>query len=461
MKKYLFFADIFILCFIAVNAQNTAMQRAGSLGKGLNATNWLSHIHNPNGFSYQEYTEQDFAQIAQLGFDHIRLPVGLHYWTSHTSPYQTDTLILQYVDTALIWARKYHLKIILDYHNFIESLWQDSLVKHTDRLCAIWKTMAQRYATQNHDSVFYELYNEPGEVDKASWTYAAKRMIDTIRQYDPDRTIIVWLHQSDPVNPASFNDTNLIYTFHYYFPPEFTHQGSTWQSGGVRHTINIPFPYNPASMPPIDPGDIGTVHEAEYYAYPQTGRTDSVLHLLNQAGIFAQSYHVPLYCGEYGATVYAPVDSRIFWTDLVSKKLDSMNISRAHWGWRTGFFRLFNCAHCADMDSIYTDSAGYSILCALQVDSCNTTGLNKQTPAYRNLLHIFPNPAHANLNIEISAGQQADYLWLINAMGIPILQLSALPTETIHIDLSAYPVGIYFIKIKYKEQILQKAFLKL
>ena len=444
MKFRNFFLFYLILLAGSAFSQNIAWNRLNGLGKGMNITNWLSSIHNPNGNVYEPYSEEDFAQISSLGFSHVRLPVGFHFWTDTKPPYPMDSTIFRYIDTAISWAKKYHLKVILDYHNYIETLWQDTLKTHTDRLCAIWKTISQRYASQNHDSLFYELYNEPGKVTKSGWVYAAKRMIDTIRVYDPARTIIVWLHASDPVAPNDFSDTNLIYTFHFYFPAEFTHQGSTWQAGGVRHTVNIPFPYDSLLMPPIDPGDIGTPHEAEYYQYPQTGTVDSLLHLLDRYKQYGISNNMPLYCGEYGTTVFAPVDSRIFWLNLVSKKLDSLHIPETHWGWKKSVFRIFNCSDCIDTDSIYKDSSGFSILCALQVDSCNP--LTYIEPVNKSdFIAIYPNPSKGELYISTSKKDDLNnaFIEIYNINGYQLFQGKIL-SERISLHLAS---GMYFIKI--------------
>ncbi len=49
-----------------------------------------------------------------------------------------------------------------------------------------------------------------------------------------------------PVYP----DTNLIYTFHFYDPFVFTHQGASWASPSLVPLSGVPFPYNSAAMPP-------------------------------------------------------------------------------------------------------------------------------------------------------------------------------------------------------------------
>lgn len=60
-------------------------------------------------------TEQDFADIAAAGLNHVRVPIG--YWAFDVSagePYIQGQL--PYLNMAVSWAAKYNLKVIVDLH---------------------------------------------------------------------------------------------------------------------------------------------------------------------------------------------------------------------------------------------------------------------------------------------------------------------------------------------------------
>lgn len=64
-------------------------------------------------------TEKDFAEIAILGFNSVRLPVG--YWNIIPDPYrkyvpEDVTVSLGYIDWAFDMAEKYGLTVLLDLH---------------------------------------------------------------------------------------------------------------------------------------------------------------------------------------------------------------------------------------------------------------------------------------------------------------------------------------------------------
>jgi glucan 1,3-beta-glucosidase len=60
-------------------------------------------------------TQDDFKEIALMGLNHVRIPVG--YWA--LNPLPGDPYVqgqLPYLDQAIGWARSAGLKIMLDLH---------------------------------------------------------------------------------------------------------------------------------------------------------------------------------------------------------------------------------------------------------------------------------------------------------------------------------------------------------
>jgi glucan 1,3-beta-glucosidase len=60
-------------------------------------------------------TEGDFAQIAQAGLTHVRIPVG--YWA--VTPIEGEPYVdgqLEYLDQAVSWAAANNLEVIVDLH---------------------------------------------------------------------------------------------------------------------------------------------------------------------------------------------------------------------------------------------------------------------------------------------------------------------------------------------------------
>ena len=104
---------------------------------------------------------------------------------------------------------------------------------HSDLLLA-WGEIISVFKKYNENLV-YEILNEPHGINiKNNWNNIQESVIEKIRKEDSNkkRKIIVTPHGwSDILSYKNFkkiNQENLIYTFHYYEPFIFTHQGAYW-----------------------------------------------------------------------------------------------------------------------------------------------------------------------------------------------------------------------------------------
>ena len=134
------------------------------------------------------YTEKDFASIASLGFNMVRIPIG--YWafnTSESDPYVTG-LQEAYLDKAINWAANNSLKVWVDLHGasgsqngFDNSGLRDSLQFLEDSNLAL-TTAAIDYILEKYSGedfletvVGIELINEPLgpsiDMDKLKYNY--------------------------------------------------------------------------------------------------------------------------------------------------------------------------------------------------------------------------------------------------------------------------------------------------
>ena len=80
-------------------------------------------------------TEADFKEIASVGLNHVRIPVG--YWA--LAPRDKDPYVqgqIPYLDKAVQWARNAGLKVMLDIHGGLYhlSLSLTYLTAHSTRL---------------------------------------------------------------------------------------------------------------------------------------------------------------------------------------------------------------------------------------------------------------------------------------------------------------------------------------
>lgn len=82
----------------------TLCQSLGSQAQSTMSAHWASWI-----------TEDDFTEIASVGLNHVRIPIG--YWA--LNPQSGDPYVqgqLPVLDQAIGWARTAGLKVLLDLH---------------------------------------------------------------------------------------------------------------------------------------------------------------------------------------------------------------------------------------------------------------------------------------------------------------------------------------------------------
>ena len=240
MKKILLF--IFALSII-IYSQDLPFH------KGVNLTNWFQ-ANSPQTIQFNKFTKNDLERIKSLGADVIRLPINLHYMTSGAPDYNLDPLFVYMLDQVIDWAEELKINLILDNHTFSVT---ESTSKDIDKiLIPVWSHMAERYKNRSK-YIYYEILNEPHGIADSTWNRIQLLTLSAIRKIDTVHTVIVGPASWNSYNNLSampvYPDTNLIYTFHFYDPFVFTHQGAGWTDPSMVPLSGVPFPYNSASMP--------------------------------------------------------------------------------------------------------------------------------------------------------------------------------------------------------------------
>jgi endoglucanase len=306
--------------------------------RGVNLTGWFQ-ASGPRQVQYTKYTRTDFENIKSLGFDVIRLPINLHFMTDGEPDYTLDPIFLNYLEQVVTWAEELEIYLILDNHTFSVSEATDPGVGNI--LNKVWSQMATAFRDRS-GYLCYEVLNEPHDISDALWNQIQQSVVETIRQTDTIHYIVIgpagWNSYSNLAAMPVYEDDKLIYTFHFYDPFLFTHQGASWVDPSMEGVENVPFPYNSETMPSMPGQYAGTWVGSLFSSYTQDGTVKKIRELIDIAVRFREQRGAALYCGEFG--VYQPnspeVD-RVEWYKEVSTYLDSMNIAWTTWDYHGGF----------------------------------------------------------------------------------------------------------------------------
>ncbi len=433
--------------------------------KGVNLTNWFQ-ASNPQGTQFNKFSKKDLERIKSLGADVIRLPIILQGMTEGSPDYNLNPLFEYMLDQVIDWAEDLHISLILDNHvtESITTAIEPSLIK-------IWSNMAERYKNRSK-FIYYEILNEPHGISDLQWNKIQLNVLNSIRAIDTIHTVIVGPANWNSYNNLSampvYTDTNLIYTFHFYDPFVFTHQGASWIDPSMVLLKGVPFPYNSASMPACPSELKGTWIESSLNNYSNDGTPNNVYKLIDIADKFQKNRKVKLYCGEFGVYMENASDSnRTYWYSIVRQYLESKNIAWTTWDYQGGF-GLFKKGSSElfdyDLNIPLLNALGFNIpeqhQYELKPDSVGfdiyTDNIGENILGYGSGTADFwnkDNPEGGEFSIYWT---EASQYGTISFVFKPVKDLSRLVTEDYNIDLyikadAAVPLDIRFIDTKENE----------
>ena len=324
------------------NAVPVSAQVAAPFSKGVNFSQWFEKPCAAD-IQFTFYAEQDFIDAKSIGADHVRLPVKMHSMTQGAPDFALDPLMLKYLDTAIDWAEKHGLYIIIDNHSYDPILPTRNDIDGI--LLKIWAQLAQRYKDRSN-YVVYEILNEPHGISDRLWGKIQGAAIEAIRKVDTKHTVVVGGTDYNSLGKMTalpkYDDPNFIYTFHFYDPHVFTHQGASWGSPSMVSLAGVPFPFDRKRMPKTPKDLKGTWLEDGLNQYESNSSFPALCATLDRAAAFSLKRNVPVYCGEFGVyMIQSPAADRVKWYEFICTELDKRNIARTNWDYFGGF-GLFN-----------------------------------------------------------------------------------------------------------------------
>ncbi len=340
--------------------------------KGVNLLNYLDTCYKDQLPHLNKYDEADFACFKSMGIEVIRLPI---HFDLVMEPYTTgkiSDIILEKLDQVCDWAEKYQIYLIIDNHSLSTEEYADvppSAKQYKEHLEAVWSQVAPRYKDRSQ-YIIYELMNEPKDKGDivTKWIKIQQEIIELIRGYDPERDIVVtgtdFSNIDTLVKMKPYSDPHLIYTFHFYEPFHFTHQGVYWMDKTIKALKDIPFPYNKSRFPKLQ-GDAAVLTDYFQNQYKQEGTAKYINSRIKKVADWAKKNKTRVLCGELGVTVWTNPTDRLEWIKTTVAALNSNNIPYCTWGMDDSFgllksddYRLF---FPDDLDKAAVEATGLTM----------------------------------------------------------------------------------------------------
>lgn len=346
------------------------------LNKGVNITNWLEDANFTFSGTFK-FNESDIKLMAENGLKALRLPIDLDAYATNRDDFVAgkaaaltfdDKNLFGVLDSFAKWTETAGMALTIDYHEYDNGYNETSAEdpKYTSMMANVWKHVAQHYASNDRESLFFELLNEPdmsdGKVPSSSWRRAAQEIIDSIRTVDKKHSIIFgdakWYSIDLLAKGKPLNDDNIIYAVHTYDPMEFTHQGASWND--ARDVKNLMFPYDMSKWSEYS-ADFGIKKStASYIAsgvknYYKRGSKEYIMSVVLPAKKWAVANNVPVIINEFGAMrTNSDAQSVLNYMTALREISEELEIPLQHWGY-TGQFALFNSAAGSDKGTTLID----------------------------------------------------------------------------------------------------------
>jgi endoglucanase len=277
------------------------------------------------------FREEDFAGIAELGFDFVRLPLDYRLLTRDGQIGELLESGLAEVDRAVELGRQYGLHVSVNLMrapgycvNPAEAepfnLWKDEAA--LDAFCLYWSLLARRYRGRPSAEVSFDLVNEPpspaedGDLERmtrADHERVVRAAVAAIRAVDPEGLILAdgLYYGKRPVPELA--DLGIAESCRAYDPMAISHAGASW----------VPSESWP---PPAWPMEFREEHWDR-----------ARLEVLYQPWRDLAAQGVGVHCGEGGCFKQTPHPLFLTWFRDVLEILTGAGIGYALWNFRGAF----------------------------------------------------------------------------------------------------------------------------
>lgn len=315
-----------------------ALQRGINLGLWTSQTE-LDAIHaaqvNPD--------DADLARIRALGLTHVRISFDPAWLADATLKPHEDRLAQMQRDLARLRALGLFVVLSMQPSSaFKQKLATDAaLLRDT---ATLWRAVAKSLGDFTPSQIAYELLNEPELADAARVRGILTALAAEVRKAAPQHVLVAqgprYSDVEDLIRLQPLDDRNVVYSFHFYEPKNFTHQGVPygWPMWGLLG--DLPYPSSPEAVEPaLAFMTFEAIEHARFYGEQRWDR-GKLAAAIAPAAAWARQHGVVLWCSEFGAFRYkTKPEDRARWLGDTRELLEASQIGWTLWDY-SGYFGL-------------------------------------------------------------------------------------------------------------------------
>lgn len=179
------------------------------------------------GFESGEFSEQDIKNIAELGFNFVRVPLNTKYYFKNEDINQPDMSCWENLDSLVRWGIEYHVHISLVVsetygYNCTYSEEEGTLFTNEEQMklfLTFWETVARRYADISTNALSFNILNEPCDwIGEERYCKLALTVAEKIWEYAPNRLIISDMNNGGLEPLYGLVGSGIVQSIHCYQP---------------------------------------------------------------------------------------------------------------------------------------------------------------------------------------------------------------------------------------------------
>ena len=258
-------------------------------------TSSTQFVSAPFAHEGRSLAREELAQLRRIGFDFVRLAIDPGPFLQFKGPNRDglDAILMDHVRKILSSG----LSVIVDFHpSDLNPLYTSEALT-----AGVGTPVFQAYldllgrtaallAVVEPGRVALEIMNEP-TVGTNAWQPMLVAGYEAIRARAPTLPVIVSGGDEGSaeglmqIAPRVFGaDAAVLYSFHFYDPYQFTHQGANWNP--ARFLANVPYP---ADARPLEESITATLDAIEASQLPRTAMRDAHADALKRLGSYRSS----------------------------------------------------------------------------------------------------------------------------------------------------------------------------
>lgn len=342
-------ACLLLFCVLAQSAHAAKKPPASvlrAMERGVNLSIWFTYRGQSGIDPARWYPDAaDWRLIKSLGFGHVRVQFDPDYFRNPAQPEVLLSTRMAELQSALAPAFSSGLLVVLAAEP--RGPEKSRLVRDEaglQELEAFWRAFAKAMKNTGPKQLVFEALNEPTDTDAAGNRVLMQRLVKAIRSAAPRHTVVVEGHRYSGIDELLALEPlplpNLIYSFHFYQPQTFTHQGAFWGWPMYLKFKDLPYPSSPPLLAPhVQAADADAQPHLRAYGEQRWGAAEIAAQMDRVQG-WAQTHGVPVWCGEFGVSrLGPPLGARRAWLADTRTAMEARGIAWTLFDY-TGHFAL-------------------------------------------------------------------------------------------------------------------------